>query len=447
MHDGSRLLIDDGAVARNVRRIVRSTGTPLMAVLKADAFGHGPQAAVVLSAGASWIGVTSIKEAMPLREHGVRAPLLSWLNPVDADWAAAIAADIDLAVPGVRHLSAIAGAAVAAGRRARVHLHLDVGMARDGAASAEWKQLMFFAREWEERGAIRVVGIMAHLSSAQDPEAEENVVERQRFLNGCRMAARAGLRPSVRHLAATAAALSRPDTRFDLTRVGAGLFGIDPAHRFALEGAMTLDAPVVSVRDVRAGTGVGYGLSHHTDRDTRLALVPIGYGDGIPRAASHHASVSIRGVRRPVVGLISMDQLVVDTGDVPVTEGERAVVFGPGNDGEPTVRDWADWAGTIEHEIVTGLGPRIRREHRGVSTDGTSIGDGVDDGRVTAGVDDRGPGGPEQPRHPAARASSSTPAGDSAAESAPVPASAHVSAHVAASGRADTRTDLAGRSL
>ena len=363
MHDGSRLLIDDGAVARNVARIVRSTDTPLMAVLKADAFGHGPQAAVVLAAGASWIGVTSIEEAMPLRAHGVRAPLLSWLNPVDADWSSAIAAGIDLAVPGTRHLFAIAGAAVASGTPARVHLHLDVGMSRDGAAPAEWRQLMFFARHWEERGAIRVVGVMAHLSSAQDPDDEENDIERLRFLNGCRMAVRAGLRPSVRHLAATAAALSRPDTRFDLTRVGAGLFGIDPAHRFPLEGAMTLDAPVVSVRDVKAGTGVGYGLSHHTDRDTRLALVPLGYGDGLPRAASHQAKVTIRGVRRPVVGLISMDQLVVDVGDDAVAEGERAVVFGPGGSGEPTVRDWAGWAGTIEHEIVTGLGPRIHREH------------------------------------------------------------------------------------
>lgn len=371
MTHGSRLVIDDGAVARNVSRIVRSTATPLMAVLKADAFGHGPQADVVLGAGASWIGVTSIEEAMPHRARGVTAPVLSWLNPVDADWESAVLADIDVTAPGVRHLFAIAGAALSVGRVARVHLHLDVGMARDGAAPAEWKTLMHFARLWELRGAVRVVGVMAHLSSAHDPDGEETGLERARFTSACRMAARAGLRPSVRHLAATAAALSRPDTRFDLTRVGAGLFGIDPAHRFPLEGAMTLDAPVVSVRDVPAGTGVGYGLSHRTAHRTRLALVPLGYGDGLPRAASNRASVSIRGERRPVVGLISMDQLVVDVGDTGVTEGERAVIFGPGSGGEPTVRDWADWSDTIEHEIVTGLGQRITRSHRPV-TESTS---------------------------------------------------------------------------
>ncbi|RUQ96788.1 alanine racemase [Labedella endophytica] len=358
-----RLVIDDGAIARNVERIIRTTGTPLMAVLKADAFGHGPQADVVLGAGARSIGVTTIEEALALRSSGTVAPILSWLNPVDADWAGAVSSDIDLAVPGLPHLFAIAGAAIAIGRPARVHLHLDVGMSRDGAAPDDWKTLMHFAAEWERRGAIRVVGVMAHLSSAQNPDDEETTVERMRFVNGCRLALRAGLRPQARHLAATSAALSRPDTRFDLTRVGAGLFGIDPSGRMELEHAMTLDAPIVSVRDVRAGTGVGYGLSHRTDRDTRLALVPVGYGDGVPRAASHRASVSVRGTRRPVVGVISMDQLVVDVGDLGVREGERAVVFGPGTHGEPTAREWAGWAGTIEHEIVTGIGSRIHREH------------------------------------------------------------------------------------
>jgi alanine racemase len=376
-----RLVIDDGAIARNVESIIRTTETPLMAVLKADAFGHGPQADVVLGAGASSIGVTTIEEALALRTAGTRAPILSWLNPVDAEWGDAVRSGIDLAVPGLPHLFAIAGAALAVGLTARVHLHLDVGMSRDGAAPEDWTTLMHFAAEWERRGAIRVVGVMAHLSSAQDPDDEETTVERMRFMNGCRLAARAGLRPSVHHLAATSAALSRPDTRFDLTRVGAGLFGIDPSGRATLEHAMTLDAPIVSVRDVRAGTGVGYGLSHRTDRDTRLALVPVGYGDGVPRAASHRASVSVRGSRRPVVGVISMDQLVVDVGDLGVHEGERAVVFGPGGGGEPTVGEWAGWAGTIEHEIVTGIGARIHREHVPVARSGR-----VAAGTVAAGA-------------------------------------------------------------
>ena len=378
MDIAARLLIDDGAIARNVESIIRSTGTPLMAVLKADAFGHGPQAEVVLAAGAASLGVTTIEEALALRDSGTRAPVLSWLNPVDADWAEAIRCGVDVAVPGLSHLFAIAGAALAVGLTARVHLHLDVGMSRDGAAPEDWKALMHFAAEWEQRGAIRVVGIMAHLSSAQDGDDHETSVERMAFIAGYRMAARAGLRPAFRHLAATSAALTRPDTRFDLVRVGAGLFGIDPSGRSGLEHAMTLDAPVVSVRDVRAGTGVGYGLSHRTDRDTRLALVPVGYGDGIPRAASHRASVSIRGTRRPVVGVISMDQLVVDVGDLGVGEGERAVMFGPGDRGEPTVGEWAAWAGTIEHEIVTGIGSRVHREHLPVARDASALPRSID---------------------------------------------------------------------
>lgn len=186
-----RLVIDDGAIARNVESIIRATGTPLMAVLKADAFGHGPQADVVLGAGASSIGVTTIEEALALRGTGTTAPILSWLNPVDADWAEAVRAGVDLAVPGLPHLFAIAGAALATGLVARVHLHLDVGMSRDGAAPEDWKTLMHFAGEWERRGAVRVVGVMAHLSSAQDPDDDETTVERMRFVNGCRLALRA----------------------------------------------------------------------------------------------------------------------------------------------------------------------------------------------------------------------------------------------------------------
>jgi alanine racemase len=169
------------------------------------------------------------------------------------------------------------------------------------------------------------------------------------------------LRPPLRHLAATAATLTDPLSQHTLCRVGAGLVGIDPTRTTPLRPAMTLTAPVVTLRDVAPGTPVGYGHTWASPRATRLALLPLGYADGLPRAASGRAEVLLRGRRCPVVGLVSMDQVVVDVGTLPVTVGDVATVFGPGDHGEPTVAEWAAWSGTIEHEIVTGIGARVLR--------------------------------------------------------------------------------------
>jgi alanine racemase len=175
------------------------------------------------------------------------------------------------------------------------------------------------------------------------------------------------VRPAHRHLAATSATLTDPRTHHTMSRIGAGLVGIDPSRTTRLRPAMTLTAPIVGVRRVRAGTWVGYGHTHLTDRATDLALVPLGYADGLPRLASGRAEVLVRSRRRPVVGRISMDQVVVDLGDTTASAGETVTVFGPGDAGEPTVAEWAAWADTIEHEIVTGIGPRVRRRTLTVS--------------------------------------------------------------------------------
>jgi alanine racemase len=191
------------------------------------------------------------------------------------------------------------------------------------------------------------------------------------FRNALRVARHRGLSPRLAHLGATAAALTDPETHFGMVRVGAGLYGIDPSHTPVgeggrpLRGAMTLTAPVVAVREVNAGTGVGYGLTYRPERRTRLALLPLGYADGIPRRLSPQASVLLRGRRVRIAGTVSMDQIVVDAGDAGIAVGETATLFGPGDDGEPTLREWADWADTIEHEIVTRIGPRVAREATG----------------------------------------------------------------------------------
>jgi alanine racemase len=362
---GPRLDIDLAAVAHNTRLFARRASGELMAVVKADGFGHGAVdvARTALAHGATWLGVTSIDEALSLRSADLRAPLLSWLNPVDADVDAAVEAGIDLAVPGIEHLEAVRRAAGVA----RVHLHVDAGMARDGAPPSTWGHLCRTARRLEQRGEIQVVGVMGHLGCADDPTDGCNATGRTRFAWALETARASGLRPAHRHLAATSATLTDPRTHHTMSRVGAGLVGIDPSRTTPLRPAMTLTAPIVSVRRVRAGTSVGYGHTHLTDRATDLALVPLGYADGLPRLASGRAEVLVRGRRRPVVGRISMDQVVVDLGDSTVSAGETVTVFGPGDAGEPTVTEWAAWADTIEHEIVTGIGPRVRRRTLTVS--------------------------------------------------------------------------------
>ena len=354
--------VDLSAVAANTALMASRTTGDLMAVVKADGFGHGAVdvARTALANGATWLGVTSLAEAWPLRDAGLDAALLSWLNPADADFQTAVERRVDLAVPGVEHLAAIA----AVPGRARVHLHVDAGMARDGAAPSEWRRLCQAAALAERRGRIEVVGVMGHLGCADDPADRCNALGRTRFAWALEVARSCGLRPTHRHLAATAATLTDPRTHHTLSRIGAGLVGIDPSRTTPLRPALTLTAPVVSVRRVRAGTPVGYGHAHVTPATTYLGLVPLGYADGLPRAASGRAEMQVRGRRMPVVGRLSMDQAVVDLGTTGAEVGDIVSVFGPGDAGEPTVAEWADWSGTLEHEIVTGIGARVSRRAR-----------------------------------------------------------------------------------
>jgi alanine racemase len=365
----SELVVHEDALRENTARLRALSGGRLMAVLKADAFGHGDVASAVLESGAESIGVTSVDEALALRQADVDAPILSWLNPPGADFETAVRERIDLAVPSLELLFEIAGAARAAGRVARVHLHIDIGTGRDGCPPPDWATLCALARAQEAAGAIRVVGVMGHMSCADDPLSGQNVRERLVFENAIRTARRRGLRPHLLHLAATAATITGAGGGYGPHRIGAGLFGIDPSHTTeVLRPALTLTSTVVSSREAPAGTGVGYGHDFVTPERTHLALLPLGYADGLPRAASGRAEVFVRGRRRPLVGRFSMDMVVVDTGDMLLRPGERVTVFGPGRDGDPTVADWAAWSHTIEHEIVTAVGSQSSRIHRALDT-------------------------------------------------------------------------------
>jgi alanine racemase len=331
-----------------------------MAVVKADGYGHGAitvaQAAV--AAGAEWLGTTDIAAASELRAAGLTVPILTWLNPSGVDAEAAAAGQIDIAIGSVDELEALLKHAPSS---IRVHLHMDTGMAREGCPMSEWDALITRVWQGERRGKIRVVGLMGHLPLADhaDPEANARAVSRMRWAKTAIMAA--GFGAPLTHLAATAGTLTDPATHFDMVRFGAGLVGIDPSETTELHGASRLTAPIVHSATVDAGTPVGYGGTYVTDTSTNLSVLPLGYADGIPREINSAASVEIHGRRYPIVGRVSMDQIVIDTGAESFPYGTTATVFGPQGGLTPTIHEWARWAGTIPQTIVTGIGPRVRR--------------------------------------------------------------------------------------
>ncbi|WP_091032809.1 alanine racemase [Microbacterium oxydans] len=346
------------AVAENLRRVRAATTARIMAVVKADGYGHGAVtvARAAVDAGADWLGVTDVAEAVALREAGLTVPILSWLNPSGVDAAAAAEHRVDIAVGSVEELRQLIADAA---DPVRVHLQLDTGMARGGAPLEEWAELLRLARTG--RGRVEVVGVMGHLPRADEADPAANAAAVLRLRQGRDTVLRAGFGPVLVHLAATSGALTDPATHFDLVRVGAGLVGIDPSETTVLAGASRWTAPVVHSALVPAGTAVGYGGAHTTDRETHLSVVGVGYADGIPRELASGAGVEIAGTRHPIVGRVSMDQIVVDTGPALFPRGAVATVFGPEGGAVPSVQEWARWAGSIPHTIVTGLGARVQR--------------------------------------------------------------------------------------
>ena len=331
----------------------------VMGVVKADAYGHGmvPVARALADAGIDWLGVADTDEALALRAAGIETPLLAWLHGSPADFGAAAEADIDVAVSSLEQLEAAARVG------ARVHLKFDTGLSRNGIAPAEADAVIVRAVEHERAGRLRVRGLMSHLSGAS---ATDDAGQRDAFAALVATAEAEGLEPEVRHLAASLAAITQPETRFDLVRLGIALYGVRPDASVDLADdgirpVMELATSVAAVRRVPAGTGVSYGYAHRTDAETTLALVPLGYADGIPRHASGRAEVAIGGVRHRQVGRIAMDQFLVDVGDAPVAVGDEVIVWGDPADGAPSADEWADAAGTIGYEIVTRVGPRVSR--------------------------------------------------------------------------------------
>jgi len=366
--------VDLGAVRHNVSLLVAAaSGSAIMAVVKAEGYGHGavPVARAALEAGATWLGVCTLDEALELRAAGIGAPVLSWLHLPDDDFLPAVAAGVDLSAASRAHLAAVLDGARRAGRSARLHLKIDTGLGRNGAAADDWPDLLDDAAKAEAEGVAEVVAIWSHLAHADEPGHPMLDVQAARLTAAWQSAVDRGLAP-IRHLANSAATLTRPDLHFDLVRPGIAVYGLDPlgrpVARSPLRPAMTLSARVALVKRVQAGEGVSYGHAWTAAVDTMLALVPIGYADGVPRRlnGAGRMRVLLGAQLRPVVGRVCMDQVIVDCGDDQVPVGAEVLLFGSGERGEPTATEWAELTGTIDYEIVTGMyRPRVTRSYLG----------------------------------------------------------------------------------
>lgn len=363
--------IDVDALQHNVRTMRELLDVPhIFAVVKANAYGHGAVIAsrAALAGGADALAVADIDEAIELRSAGIDAPILCWIHPKRADFAAAIRARLDIGIGRPDQLEAVVAAidSGAAAAPALIQFKVETGLSRNGLAPANWQAVFARARELQDAGLISVRGIFSHLSNTSVEDDQEAA---ERFRTAVHQLNDAGLEPPYVHLAASGAAAKHPDLRFTAARLGISLYGLSASHELTAEEiglrpVLTLQAEVVAVRHVSAGAGVSYDYTYRVPKNTTLALLAIGYADGVPREISGKGlAVQIRGNHYPIVGRVAMDQVIVDLGsDVTSIEpGDQALLIGDPSQGEPSAGDWATAANTINYEIVSRLGPRIAR--------------------------------------------------------------------------------------
>ena len=361
-------IVDLDRITANVKHLKSLAGVDLMAVVKADAYGHGliPVARAALTGGATSLGVALLEEAITLRKAGITAPILAWLVPPGSDYKAAVDHDIELAASSIIALEEIG--AVKSTNRPRVHLEVDTGMTRGGFL-AEWGKL-----DAHHVSNIDIVGIFSHFARADEPGDAQNVLQRKRFKEMVATLESFGFTNIARHLSNSAATLKDENSRFDMVRTGIAIYGLTPdvntlgtSTSLGLKSAMSLRAKLHLVKEVPANSPVGYGATAVTERDTKLGIVAMGYADGIPRIAQG-AGIFVHGKRAPIIGRVSMDQFVVDLGpESQAVSGEWVEVFGDGIAGGYTAEEWGSASGSINYEIVTRIGPRVPRIYRSSS--------------------------------------------------------------------------------
>lgn len=365
-------VVDLDAIAQNVRVLREyAQGAAVMVVVKADGYNHGAVevARAALGAGARELGVTTVGEGLALRAAGITAPVLCWLNTVDADYAGAIAGDLEIGVSSLAQLRAVERAALVVGQTATVTVKVDTGLNRNGVSVTEYPQLLQALRGLVDGQVVRLRAIFSHLAHADEPGHPMMDQQRERFIEAIALAKEHGLEPELVHLSNSAATLTRPDLHFDMVRPGISVYGLSPIPelgQFGLKPAMTFQSEVALVKQVAAGEGVSYGHRWIAPRDTTIALVPAGYADGVFRSLSGRFEVWLGGARHRNVGRVCMDQFMVDLGDNAggVREGDRAVLFG-GGAGQPHALDWARALDTIDYEVVCAPRGRVVRRYVG----------------------------------------------------------------------------------
>jgi alanine racemase len=352
--------IDLSRLSENIKLLKQKIKTKLLAVVKADGYGHGlvEIAKTAETAGADWLGVALLEEAITLRKNGIKSPILAWLVPPGSDFQSAVDLNIDIAVADIKAFNEISKLP----NKPRIHVEVDTGMNRGG-----------FLDEWEvflksDFSRVNIVGIFSHFARADEPEEKQNIDQLMRFKKMVDQLEAVGVKPQYKHLSNSAATLMNPDATFDFVRAGIAMYGLSPdvktlgdSSKLSLKPVMQLRAKLHLVKNVPAGSPVGYGATQVTKVATKLGVVAIGYADGIPRTAQK-AGVFVNGNKAPIIGRISMDQFVVDLGpDSVANSGDWVIVFGDGSRGEYTADDWGSASSSINYEIVTRIGPRVPR--------------------------------------------------------------------------------------
>jgi alanine racemase len=368
----AEIVVDLDAIRDNVATLKQRVGdVQMMTVVKADGYGHGmvPAARAARAGGADWLGTAVIEEALALRAAGDTGRILTWLTVPGEDYTRPVEAGVDVTAYTVREISEIAAAARSVGVCARVQLKIDTGLSRGGATEHSWPQVVEAAADAEQTGALQVTGVWSHFACSDEPDHPSNDLQERAFVQALKVVDAVGLEPEVRHLSNSAGALLRPWSGYDLVRCGIAAYGLSPApdvltsEEIGIVPAMTARARLALVKRLPAGARVSYGHTWTAERETNVGVVPVGYGDGVPRHASSTATVHAGGRQRDVAGRICMDQFVVELGDDDVQDGDPVVLFGSGRAGEPTAQDWAEACGTISYEIVTRIGGRWVRRH------------------------------------------------------------------------------------
>ena len=360
--------VDLGVIAHNVKQIKSSTTAAILAVVKADAYGHGliPVATSALESGATWLGTALLEEAVALRNAGIKAPIIAWLTPPHEDFETAITLNIDLSVSSIQLFEEILGKAKELGIKPRLHFEVDTGMRRGGVLN-QWDDFIAFALEHQHEYTL--AGFWSHFARADEPESSFNAIQQVEFESKLLALVAIGLVPEIVHLSNSAALLSNLSARFHMVRLGIAMYGLSPDIKtmgpgsvFNLHPAMSIKAQLHLIKEAKAGDAVGYGGTEILTHDTKLGVVVMGYSDGLPRSTSNAVGVFYDGHRAPLVGRISMDQCVVDLGlDSKAKAGDYVTVMG--GDGY-TIDEWATAANTINYEIVTRIASRVPRIYK-----------------------------------------------------------------------------------